>query len=224
MRETMMDRGIRQVGLLLLGLAAAATLVADEPKQIDLGNAGKSSLDWVMSKVDSSRDDWRMEQLTGRADGRLETIRRFLEDPGRLASELDDLFGDKFLGTSMVPASFETVTISPEATLFKGRVEAKASTSGASGWIGSLEALRRMGGRDVHAKFKVFRIMPSGRRSIRTSVLLEMSGGAPSGGFEQIRSEWSVDWQGRDGDDWKLVRAELVTFERAHLARRRFAT
>jgi hypothetical protein len=224
----------------VLAVAAAVTLsaplgakdqvVTPSLRRLDLERAAAAGeLDWVLGRLDASRDDWSGEQLHDEVKARLGAVAAWLKgEAGDPAALVSGLLSPHFRGDSVLPAREERVIGRDGLEAWRGGGGGKAADLDAEAWGESLQALRRRFTAVVKAKFKVFGVEEQFGPALCgvTLVLLEADGrGANGSGADgkhlQVRTVWKLEWR-REPDGLRLAGMDVVSFESAALAGRAF--
>jgi hypothetical protein len=205
-------RGNLLAGLALLVLLAAGVgwlflqnqppLVATRPL------AQKGVLPAAMGdswkKMDNPGDDgWDTEVTSSAADKVLKQLGTYLKDPEHLdAAKLDKYVAPEFTCGPLMPEARVTVFRDGVFHIERGRVEKKVALNFSERYQGSkglVQALHELtaplkGAKDIHTKFKLFRIQPTSADTFTTVQFFAYSGHLPQGMIEQ-NATWEMLWK-----------------------------
>jgi hypothetical protein len=176
---------------------------------------------------DPTKDGWDTEVTASAADKVLKQFGKYLTDPEHLeASKLDKYLGESFACGHLIPESRTTVFQDDVFRIERARQEKAIAVTtpevhrGAHGLANALRALTAplQGARDIHTKFKLFRIVPNTADTFTTVQFVAYSGHLPAGMVEH-NATWEMQWKlERKGaeKDARLLGIQVSDFELVH--------
>ena len=184
-----------------------------------------SSEDGVPRVDDPAADGWQSESLAQVVGSELKKLAMILEHPAELGPErLAALVAHEFVGGPLRPQRLRRV-FADDALLVLRQAEDSAEEPRATSRVsrgpegfaislaGLLAPLRQAS--DIHAKFEVVGVEPSGDR-VATRQILSLSGHTPSGTVE-IHSTWESAWQIRGDGTIRLTSLTASDYEETTL-------
>jgi hypothetical protein len=176
---------------------------------------------------DPSKDGWDTEVFSGKADKVLKQLGELLTTPAKMeASQFESLIDPAFSCGLLLPDKLQTVFKDGVIQVERAKLDDAAKNdgiySGAKGIteaFGSLASLVK-GGKEIHSKFKLFRVAPLTDGTFKTVQYVALSGHLDQGMVEQ-NATWEMRWtvdekthsphlQGIRVTEFELVRSQKV--------------
>jgi hypothetical protein len=166
---------------------------------------------------DPAKDGWDTEVVSSKADKVLQQLYKMLTSGKAIvASELEALVSPTIMCVQLLPTqrktSFQDAIIQVERSSATALTDAPSSHHGVSGFAEALQQLASLvqGASDIHAKFKLFRITPTGEDTFRTVQFVALSGHLESGMVEQ-NATWEMNWIHPKKDEAPRIQEIKVT-------------
>lgn len=164
----------------------------------DIGNL-PATMNTSWNEIDNpAKDGWDSEVVSATTDKVLKKFGEMLIDPARLsASALNEYVSPQFRGDELVPTQRKTVF--QDGVIQVERAVSLNNAGSHHGVQGLVEAFRSLhalvsGARDIHHKFKLFRISPGTNGAYTTIQYVALSGHLPKGMVEQ-NATWEMRWK-----------------------------
>ena len=207
--------------------AAQESQAAQTPKlRLEIPRRGDDKagpLDWVLEKVPSGSDEWKVESWSEEASRKLKELAAALEASSLTPETLRPIFAERFRGVAPNPHPLDPVLRSSNLEAWEFRAEARSEPLEFTPWLESFRDLRGRFAALSRVRFKVFGIDGSsseGGSTILTRVLLEMDGPDAADASRsrlQVRTTWKLRWERRES----TLRLRAMDLESFHLARAR---
>lgn len=172
---------------------------------------------------DPARDGWDTEVVSSQVDKVLTQLSIVLTSGKPIeAVQLEGLIAPAFSCVSLLPSQrktcFKDDTFHIERTSAEALVDSPGTHYGAKGFTQALQHLASLvaGAREVHAKIKLFRIIPGVADRFTTVQYVALSAHLESGMVEQ-NATWEMVWfQPKQEDAPRILGIQVTNFELVH--------
>lgn len=166
---------------------------------------------------DPAKDGWDSEVFSGKAEKILKQLGELISNPAKIdASQFESIVDAGFSCGSLLPEKRQTVFKDDvleieRANLPKSGTE-KAPYTGTKGASEAFQALTALvkGAKDIHSKFKLFRVAPLAGGTYKTVQYVALSGHLAEGMVEQ-NATWEMRWTVDEKTHLPLLQGIRVT-------------